>query len=68
MATKTTAVSTELPVARELGVQARVLTVKKTDVRIGWDAASRPEVLDTLRAYDEKVIDETAAALLARYS
>lgn len=58
----------ELPITRELGAQARILTVKKTNLRIGWEGASRPGVLDTLRAYDEKAIDETAQALLARYS
>lgn len=70
MATKSpaTPVPVELPIARELGAQARILTVKKTDVRIGWEAASRPGVLDTLRAFDEKAIDETAQALLSRYA
>ena len=59
---------TALPLTREIGVTARVVTVKKSNVRMGWEAASRPGVLDTLRAHDERVIDETADALLARFS
>lgn len=61
-------VSTELSTAREIGAQARLSWSKKSELRIGFEGASRPEVLATLEAFDEAAIDSTAASLLARFS
>ena len=69
MAKQTVApVAPALPVLREVGIQGRVIAVKKSELRKGWESASRPGVLDTLRAADERDIEETAALLISRYS
>ena len=67
MTTKT-AVSTDLTTQREIGAQTRLIVAKKSELRIGWDGASRPEVLAKLAAFDEAQVDATAAALMARFS
>jgi hypothetical protein len=66
--TKASTAVQALPITREVGVQARVIAVKKSEVRMGWEAASRPGVLDSLRAADEATIEATANALIQRYS
>ena len=65
---KVTVVSTELPIVREIGAQSRLVVAKKTELRIGWDGASQPEVLAQLAAYDEREVNAVAAALMARFS
>ena len=67
---KTTAVptTTDLTFLREVGAQAKLAAEKKSELRIGWEGASKPEVLETLRAFDEIQVDATAAALMARFS
>ena len=67
MATKSTP-TTDLPLAREIGAQLKLAAHKKSELRIGWEGASRPQVLETLTAYDEKAVDQTADALMARFS
>ena len=66
--TNKTVVPAELGVSREIGAQTRLFAAKKSELRIGWEGASRPEVLATLEAYDTREIDATADALLARFS
>ncbi len=66
MATSKTVV--ELGMAREIGAQSRLGWAKKSEFIIGWDAASRPEVLDVLTAYDKAAVDSTVAVLVARFS
>lgn len=68
MTKKIEAVPAALPITREIGIQARVIAVKKSEIRMGWEAASRPGVLDSLKASDEATIDATANELIARYS
>ena len=68
MATAKKVKAVELGAAREIGAQTRLIAAKKSNLRIGWEGASRPEVLDTLRAFDEKAVDDTASVLLARFS
>ena len=65
---KSTAVSTELPILREAGAQTKLFREKKSEFRIGYEGASKPEVLGILHAYDEQQVDATAAALIARFS
>lgn len=67
MATKQTQ-PVELTIGREIGAQAKLFVETKSDVRIGWEGASRPEVLESVRAHNERQVDATAAALLARFS
>ena len=68
MTKKQTAAPVQFTTRREAGIQARVLTKKKGEFRMGWEAASRPEVLDTITAFDEAEINATAQALLDRFS
>ena len=55
-----------ISLGREVGAQVRISSVKKTDLRIGWEAAA--EIIDVLEAYDAKEIANTADVLRARYS
>jgi hypothetical protein len=66
MVKKVVVAPVELGALEEVGAQARVVTVKKSGIRRGWEGASVPGVIDHLKAQDEVRISQIAATLIER--